>query len=347
MKNIKLAALNGNGRTIVRVGDVLVGEGFTIIAGPCSVESEEQTLAIARAVKDAGADMLRGGAFKPRTSPYAFQGLGLRGLKILRKASEETGLPIVTEVTDTRDVSWVCEYADVLQIGTRNMQNFSLLKEVGKSNKPVLLKRGMYSTIEEWLNCAEYILNEGNPDVILCERGIRTFETYTRNTLDLSAVPSARELTHLPVITDPTHGTGRVSLIGPMSLASVACGADGIIVEVHHDPSVALSDKEQALLPSQFATMAKELRALHKFVEERGANSALRFSSAALDGRSEMGHAATHSEKAAGGNEGGRGGAAGQSENAAEGKEMREKGGTTGAHAHVVKAGAGSKEGRI
>ena len=222
MKNIKLAALEGKRRTVVRVGNVKVGAGFTIIAGPCSVESEEQTIETAQAVKELGADMLRGGAFKPRTSPYAFQGLGLKGLKILEKARDITGLPIVTEVIDTRDVSWVCEYADVLQLGARNMQNFSLLKEVGKANKPILLKRGMYSTIEEWMNCAEYILNEGNPDVILCERGIRTFETYTRNTLDLSAVPSAKELSHLPVIVDPTHGTGKISLIPPMSMAAVA-----------------------------------------------------------------------------------------------------------------------------
>ena len=266
MKNIKLAARNGSGRTVVRVGNVKVGEGFTIIAGPCSVESEEQTLETARAVKAAGADMLRGGAFKPRTSPYAFQGLGLRGLKILEKARDETGLPIVTEVIDTRDVSWVCEYADVLQIGARNMQNFSLLREVGKANKPVLLKRGMYSTIEEWMNCAEYILNDGNPDVILCERGIRSFETYTRNTLDLSAVPAAKELTHLPVIVDPSHGTGKLSLIEPMSLAAAACGADGLIVEVHRNPAEALSDKDQALTPPQFAELAKKSRAVHKFV---------------------------------------------------------------------------------
>jgi 3-deoxy-7-phosphoheptulonate synthase len=268
MKNIKLAALNGSGRTIVRVGEVKVGEGFTVIAGPCSVESEEQTVETARAVKAAGADMLRGGAFKPRTSPYAFQGLGLKGLKILTNAREETGLPIVSEVIDARDVSWVCEYVDVLQIGARNMQNFSLLKEVGKANKPVLLKRGMHSTIEEWLNCAEYILKEGNPDVILCERGIRTFETYTRNTLDLSAVPAAKELTHLPVITDPTHGTGRLSLIEPMSLASLACGADGIIVEVHHNPAEALSDKDQALTPQQFSEMMLHIRSLQGFVKK-------------------------------------------------------------------------------
>lgn len=267
MKNLKLAALNGNERTIVRVGDVKVGQGFTVIAGPCGVESEEQTLETAHAVKKAGADMLRGGAFKPRSSPYSFQGLGLKGLKILEKARDETGLPIVTEVIDTRDVSWVCEYADVLQIGARNMQNFSLLKEVGKVNKPILLKRGMYSTIEEWLNCAEYILNEGNPDIILCERGIRTFEKYTRNTLDLSSVPSVKELTHLPVITDPTHGTGRISLITPMSLASIACGADGMIVEVHRNPPEALSDKDQALTPPQFDELMKKVRKMQKFME--------------------------------------------------------------------------------
>lgn len=266
IKNINLAGLSGNGRTIVKMGNVKVGDDFTIIAGPCSVESEDQLLETARGVKEAGADMLRGGVFKPRTSPYAFQGLGLKGLKMLEKARDETGLPIVTEVIDTRDVSWVCEYADILQIGTRNMQNFSLLKEVGKANKPVLLKRGMCSTIEEWLNSAEYILNEGNPDVILCERGIRTFETYTRNTLDLSAVPAIKELTHLPVITDPSHGTGKVSLIPPMSLASVVCGADGIIVEVHRNPPEALSDKDQALTLSQFADMAKKIRKLKKFM---------------------------------------------------------------------------------
>jgi 3-deoxy-7-phosphoheptulonate synthase len=268
MKGLKLAGLQGNGRTVVRVGNVSVGEGLTIIAGPCSVESMEQTLETAHAVKKSGADMLRGGAFKPRTSPYAFQGLGLKALKILAKARDETGLPVVTEVLDTRNVSWVCEYADVLQIGARNMQNFSLLKEVGKANKPVLLKRGMYSTIEEWLNCAEYILNEGNPDVILCERGIRTFETYTRNTLDLSAVPAVKELTHLPIIVDPTHATGKVSLIEPMSLASIACGADGLVVEVHRNPPEALSDKEQALTHDQFAVLARKSRKLSSLMGE-------------------------------------------------------------------------------
>ncbi|MBM4389054.1 MAG: 3-deoxy-7-phosphoheptulonate synthase, partial [Deltaproteobacteria bacterium] len=262
IKNIKLAALNGSERTVVNVGKVKVGAGFVIIAGPCSVESEEQLMETAMAVKAAGADMLRGGAFKPRTSPYAFQGLGLKGLKILEKARNRTGLPIVTEVIDTRDVTWVSEYADVLQIGARNMQKNSLLREVGKVNKPILLKRGMHSTIEEWLNCAEYILNEGNPQIILCERGIRTFETYTRNTLDLSAVPSVKELTHLPVIVDPAHATGKANLIEPMSLAAVACGADGLAVEVHRNPAEALSDKEQALTHDQFAALSKKVRRL-------------------------------------------------------------------------------------
>jgi 3-deoxy-7-phosphoheptulonate synthase len=268
MKNLKLARLNGNGKTIVPVDDVRIGEGFTVIAGPCSVESEKQTIETARAVKAAGAHALRGGAFKPRSSPYAFQGLGLKGLKILRKAKEETGLPIVTEVVDARDVFWVSEYADVLQIGARNMQNYSLLLEVGKSRKPVLLKRGMNSTIEEWLNCAEYILSEGNPNVILCERGIRTFETYTRNTLDLSAVPAIKELTHLPVIVDPSHATGKVTLIPALSLASIAAGADGIIVEVHIKPEEALCDKEQTLTPDQFEAMMRKMSLLHRFMTE-------------------------------------------------------------------------------
>ena len=264
MKNLKLAARNGQGPTVVRVGDVEVGRGFVIIAGPCAVESEEQLLETAYAVKEAGADMLRGGAFKPRTSPYAFQGLGLKALKILENARKETGLPIVTEVIDPRDVGWVCEYADLLQIGARNMQNFSLLKEVGRADKPVLLKRGMHSTLEEWLNCAEYILNEGNAGVILCERGIRTHETYTRNTLDLAAVSAAKGLTHLPVLTDPSHGTGRVDLIEPMSLASLACGADGIIVEVHRNPEEAMSDRDQALTPSQFREIVVKIRELDR-----------------------------------------------------------------------------------
>ena len=266
MKNLKLVSREAPQRTTVSVGGAEIGRGFTVIAGPCSVESTQQTLETARAVKDAGADLLRGGAFKPRTSPYSFQGLGLEGLKILATAREETGLPVVTEVIDPRDVCWVAEYADVLQIGARNMQNFSLLNEVGQARRPVLLKRGMHSTIEEFLNCAEYILAAGNPDVILCERGIRTFERYTRNTLDLSAVPAIKELTHLPVIVDPTHATGRVSLIGPMALAAVAAGADGLMIEVHHDPEAALCDADQALTPEAFASLMTRVRPLEEFL---------------------------------------------------------------------------------
>jgi len=268
MNEIKLASRAGRDGTLIRVGPLTVGRDFLVIAGPCSVESEAQTLDIARAVKAAGADMLRGGAFKPRSSPYAFQGLGLKGLKILAKAKEETGLPIVSEALDTRDVAWMCDYVDVIQIGARNMQNFPLLKEAGKTRTPILLKRGMNSTLAEWLSCAEYILNEGNTDVILCERGIRTFETYTRNTLDLSAVPAIKELSHLPILIDPTHGTGRASLIASMSLAAVAAGADGLIVEVHDNPQAALSDRDQALTPQQFAEMVRRVRALRKFMEE-------------------------------------------------------------------------------
>jgi 3-deoxy-7-phosphoheptulonate synthase len=268
MKSLKLASRETAQTTIVKVDDVQVGRNFTVIAGPCSVESEKQTIETARAVKAAGADLLRGGAFKPRTSPYAFQGLGLHGLKILEKAKRETGLPIVTEVLDPRDVSWVSEFADVLQIGTRNMQNYSLLKEVGRAARPVLLKRGMYSTLEEWLNCAEYILSEGNPDVILCERGIRTFEKYTRNTLDLSAVPAIKELTHLPIIIDPTHSTGRISLIGPMCMAAAAAGADGLMVEVHYKPQDALCDADQALTPDMFSDMMRRLRPLKTFLDQ-------------------------------------------------------------------------------
>jgi 3-deoxy-7-phosphoheptulonate synthase len=266
MTNLRLATLQGGNRTVVPIDSVKIGEGFTVIAGPCTVESERQTIETAIAVKIAGAHALRGGAFKPRSSPYAFQGLGLKGLRILQKAKVETGLPIVTEVVDSRDVFWVSEYADVLQIGARNMQNFSLLKEVGRSQRPVLLKRGMNSTIEEWLNCAEYILNEGNPHVILCERGIRTFEKYTRNTLDLSSVPAVKELSHLPIIVDPSHATGRVSLIPSLSLAAVAAGADGVIVEVDINPQEALCDGEQTLTPSQFADIVRKINGLHQFM---------------------------------------------------------------------------------
>jgi len=269
MKNLRLTSLEKkNKRTVIKVDNVKVGKGFVVIAGPCAVENEEQMIKTAEAVKRAGANMLRGGAFKPRTSPYSFQGLGLKGLKILEKAKKKTGLPIVTEVMDSRDVSWICEYADVLQIGARNMQNFSLLKEVGKVKKPVLLKRGMYSKLSEWLNCAEYILAEGNPNVILCERGIRTFETYTRNTLDLSIVPAVKEVTHLPIIVDPSHSTGRLSLIKPMSLAAVAAGADGLIIEVHYNPGEALSDKDQQLNPEMFTSLMKDIKKLRACMEE-------------------------------------------------------------------------------
>ncbi|MBP6059745.1 MAG: 3-deoxy-7-phosphoheptulonate synthase [Candidatus Saccharicenans sp.] len=270
MGKVKLYSLESSGqkRTIVNVSGIEVGKDFALIAGPCSVESEKQTILTALAVKEAGANMLRGGAFKPRTSPYSFQGLGIKGLKILAKAREETGLPVVTEVIDTRDAGWVSEFADVVQIGARNMQNFSLLKEVGKIGKPVLLKRGMNSTMAEWLDCAEYILAEGNPNVILCERGIRTFETYTRNTLDLSIVPSVKEVSHLPVIVDPSHATGRQSLIEPMSLAAVAAGADGLMIEVHYNPAEALSDKEQTLTPEMFSRAAKKILALRNYVTE-------------------------------------------------------------------------------
>ena len=267
-ENLKLTSIESHlNKTTIKVGDVTIGQDFVVIAGPCAVESEEQLMQTAEAVKAAGANMLRGGAFKPRTSPYDFQGLGLKALKLLEKAKKKYGLPIVTEVLDSRDVTWICEYVDILQIGARNMQNFALLKEVGKSSKPVLLKRGMYSTLKEWLNCAEYILSEGNPNVILCERGIRTFETYTRNTLDLSIVPAVREVTHLPVIVDPSHATGRLGLIKPMSLAAVAAGVDGLIIEVHYKPETALSDRDQQLNPEQFKVLMRDVLSLKNFMQ--------------------------------------------------------------------------------
>ncbi|MGH9339972.1 MAG: 3-deoxy-7-phosphoheptulonate synthase [Acidobacteriota bacterium] len=247
--------------TSVQVGSLHIGNGgFGVIAGPCSVESEKQILEAARQVKEAGANMLRGGAFKPRTSPYSFQGLEREGLKLLAKARQETGLPIVTEVLSPEDVDLVAEYADVLQIGARNMQNFSLLKKVGKVDRPVLLKRGMMCTIKETLMSAEYVLSSGNPRVILCERGIRTFEDATRNTLDLSAVSLMKEWSHLPVIVDPTHGTGVRQLILPMCKAAIAAGADGIMVEVHPNPEEALSDGFQALVSEQFRQIMAVIR---------------------------------------------------------------------------------------
>jgi len=269
MDNLKLAKKKSpHDKTIITIGDLKIGKDLIVIAGPCSVESEEQTVETAIGVKNAGANMLRGGAFKPRTSPYAFQGLGLEGLKILEKAKKVTGLPIVTEVVDPRDVTWVSEYADVLQIGARNMQNFSLLREVGRVKKPVLLKRGMYSTLAEWLNCAEYILAEGNPNVMLCERGIRTFETYTRNTLDLSMVPAIKTQTRRPVFIDPSHGTGRKELIESMIYAAISAGTDGLIVEVHINPAEAKSDAHQQFTPKEFLTIMKKARQLDKFVKE-------------------------------------------------------------------------------
>ncbi|ERM92116.1 3-deoxy-7-phosphoheptulonate synthase [Caldanaerobacter subterraneus] len=253
--------------TIVKVGDIEIGgKNIVIMAGPCAVESREQLFESAMAVKRAGAHFLRGGAYKPRTSPYSFQGLEEEGLKMLSEARELTGLKIVTEVMDVHSVEKVAEYADVLQIGARNMQNFPLLKAVGRINKPVLLKRGLAATLEEWLSAAEYILNEGNKDVILCERGIRTFETYTRNTLDLSAVPSIKKLSHLPIIVDPSHGTGRWHLVPSMAKAAVAAGADGLIIEVHPDPKNALSDGPQSLTPDNFESLVKELKIIAEAV---------------------------------------------------------------------------------
>ena len=240
--------------TVVKVGDVTIGDGtLVIMAGPCAVESEEQVVATARAVKAAGARIMRGGAFKPRTSPYGFRGLGEEGLKYLATAREETGLPVITEVMAPHDVDLVARYADVLQIGARNMQNFVLLDEVGKIRKPVMLKRGFSATYEDWLLAAEYILAGGNRQLMLCERGIRTFEPYTRNTLDLAAIPVIKRLSHLPIIADPSHGTGKWHLVAPMAAAAVAAGADGLIMEVHPDPENAMSDGYQSLTFEQFA----------------------------------------------------------------------------------------------
>ena len=249
--------------TTVKVGPAGVGrESFALIAGPCAVESEEQALEAAKAASAAGATILRGGAYKPRTSPYSFQGLGERGLEILAECRRETGLPVVTEVMESRDVEHVAELADCLQIGARNMQNFSLLKEVGQTHKPVLLKRGLSATVEEWLMAAEYVAQRGNTDVILCERGIRTFEPSTRNTLDLAGMAVAQLETHLPVVVDPSHATGRHDLVAPMSRAALAAGADGVMLDVHHNPSEALCDGPQALTPPELAELGEELTAL-------------------------------------------------------------------------------------
>ncbi len=247
--------------TVVSIGGVPIGgNAIVVIAGPCAVETLEQTLTIAHAVKERGARLLRGGAYKPRTSPYSFQGLGEEGLKILAEARAETGLPIVTEVLDTATVELVARWADCLQVGARNMQNFELLKAVGRSGKPVLLKRGMSATLEEFLLAAEYVLAEGNPNVVLCERGVRTFSDFTRNTLDLSIVPAVERLSHLPIVVDPSHGTGKRTKVLPMSLASVAVGADGLAIEVHHKPEEAWSDGPQALTPALFGDLMEKLR---------------------------------------------------------------------------------------
>ena len=252
--------------TIVEVGNTRIGGGyFGIIAGPCSVESEEQLVGIARAVKASGATMLRGGAFKPRTSPYAFQGLGPEGLKLLETAKQETGLPIVTEIMNINTLD-LFENVDVIQVGARNMQNFDLLKELGKTRKPILLKRGLANTLQELLMSAEYIMSEGNENVILCERGIRTFETYTRNTMDISAIPVLHELSHLPVVADPSHATGKSRLVSAMSCAAVAAGADGLMIEVHNNPEKALCDGAQSLTPNQFDEVARQVRAIREVI---------------------------------------------------------------------------------
>ncbi len=266
---IKLAVKNG-GPVRVRVGGyVLGGDELVVMAGPCSVESREQLLEVAQAVKAAGGHILRGGAYKPRTLPYSFQGLGEEGLKILDEARSLTGMPIVTEVMAPEDVELVEGYADILQVGARNMQNYSLLKRVGRAEKPVLLKRGMSATIEEWLGCAEYVLSEGNHQVILCERGIRTYETITRNTLDVSAVPIIKQISDLPVVIDPSHGTGVRSLVSPMAKAGVVAGADGLLVEVHCHPEKALSDGDQSLHPDEFGCMVKEMKHIAAAVGKR------------------------------------------------------------------------------
>ena len=262
LKPYKLASaqLRGAERTVVEVdGRKIGGEHFSLIAGPCTVESREQTLTAARAVRDAGGSLFRGGAYKPRSSPYAFQGLGQEGLRLLAEAREETGLPIVTELMDARDLESVLEVADVIQVGARNMQNYPLLAEIGRSGRPALIKRGLSSTLEELLMAAEYVLKEGNPNVLLCERGIRTFETAYRFTLDLTAVPVLKELSHLPVIVDPSHAAGRRDLVTPLSLAAAAAGADGIIVEVHPDPDKAICDGPQALYADRFAEYVEQV----------------------------------------------------------------------------------------
>jgi len=266
LKPFKLASRDFHDEnTRITIGDAVIGGNEVgVIAGPCSVETREGLLEVARSVKKSGAKLLRGGAFKPRSSPYAFQGLGEEGLKYLAEARDETGLKVVTELMDPRDAELVDRYADMIQIGARNMSNFNLLKEVGKMKKPVLLKRGLSSTVKEWLMSAEYILDEGNMEVILCERGVRTFETETRNTLDLSCVPLVQSLSHLPIIVDPSHAVGRADLVAPMCMAAVAAGTNGLLIEVHESPEDALCDGPQSLKLDDFASLMKSLRSLAK-----------------------------------------------------------------------------------
>ena len=253
--------------TVFKVKDVEIGGNeINVIAGPCSVESEEQIFTIAQIVHQSGVRILRGGAFKPRSSPYAFQGLGEEGLKLIRKAADQFGMLVITEVLENSMIDLVYKYTDIFQVGARNMQNYSLLKELGSAKKPIMLKRGLSATVEDWLMSAEYILANGNPDVLLCERGIRTFETYTRNTFDISAIPVVHKRSHLPVFADPSHATGLRDKVLPMARAAVAAGADGIMVEVHHDPEKALSDGPQALLPDQFADMMKQIRLIAEVI---------------------------------------------------------------------------------
>ena len=255
--------------TVVDIRGIKIGDGTPVVmAGPCAVESREQLMETAQLVQEGGAQFIRGGAYKPRTSPYAFQGLEEEGLKYLAEAREKTGLAVVTEVTVVEAVDTVAAYADLLQVGARNMQNFGLLKAVGRAGKPVMLKRGLAATIDEWLNAAEYIMNEGNPNVILCERGIRTYETYTRNTFDISAIPAIKHLSHLPIIADPSHGTGKWRMIKPMSLASIAAGADGLIIEVHPNPARALSDGPQSLTPENYRDLMASVQKLSRFMKD-------------------------------------------------------------------------------
>ncbi len=255
--------------TVVDIRGIKIGDGTPVVmAGPCAVESREQLMETAQLVKEGGAQFIRGGAYKPRTSPYAFQGLEEEGLKYLAEAREKTGLAVVTEVTVVEAVDTVAAYADLLQVGARNMQNFGLLKAVGRAGKPVMLKRGLAATIDEWLNAAEYIMNEGNPNVILCERGIRTYETYTRNTFDISAIPAIKHLSHLPIIADPSHGTGKWRMIKPVSLASIAAGADGLIIEVHPNPARALSDGPQSLTPENYRDLMASVQKLSRFMKD-------------------------------------------------------------------------------